>query len=70
MTREGAVAPYGSLLPLIVSASAALVLWQASADLSRVSLGWGLAAFVLMTLGDERAVRATYVLGELAYTPP
>jgi guanine deaminase len=23
--------------------------------------------FVLMTLGDERAVRATYVLGELAY---
>jgi guanine deaminase len=25
--------------------------------------------FVLMTLGDERAVRATYVLGELAYTP-
>ena len=28
------------------------------------------ALFVLMTLGDERAVRATYVLGELAYTPP
>jgi guanine deaminase len=24
--------------------------------------------FVLMTLGDERAVRATYVLGELAYS--
>ena len=28
------------------------------------------ALFVLMTLGDERAVRATYVLGELAYIPP
>jgi guanine deaminase len=26
------------------------------------------ALFVLMTLGDERAVRATYVLGELAYS--
>ena len=26
--------------------------------------------FVLMTLGDERAVRATYVLGELAYAAP
>lgn len=57
MTREGALAPYGSFLPLIVSASAALVLWQASADLSRVSLGWGLAAFVLMTLGELGAVR-------------
>jgi guanine deaminase len=26
--------------------------------------------FVLMTLGDDRAVRATYVLGELAYAAP
>jgi hypothetical protein len=26
--------------------------------------------FALMTLGDERAVRATYVLGELAYGAP
>jgi guanine deaminase len=26
--------------------------------------------FVLMTLGDERAVRATYVLGEPAYAAP
>ena len=28
------------------------------------------ALFVLMTLGDDRAVRATYVLGELAYAAP
>jgi guanine deaminase len=28
------------------------------------------ALFVLMTLADDRAVRATYVLGELAYTTP
>jgi guanine deaminase len=28
------------------------------------------ALFVLMTLGDERAVRATYVLGEPTYAPP
>jgi guanine deaminase len=28
------------------------------------------ALFVLMTLADDRAVRATYVLGELAYTAP
>jgi hypothetical protein len=26
--------------------------------------------FALMTLGDDRAVRATYVLGELAYAAP
>jgi guanine deaminase len=26
--------------------------------------------FVLMTLGDERAVRGTYVLGELAHRAP
>ena len=33
-------------------------------------LGVAQLAQILMTLGDERAVRATYVLGELAYTPP
>jgi guanine deaminase len=26
--------------------------------------------FILMTLGDDRAVRATYLLGELAYALP
>jgi hypothetical protein len=30
--------------------------------------GLATALFVLMTLGDDRAVRATYVLGERATT--
>ena len=36
------------------------------------TLGDDLAAtlFVLMTLGDERAVRATYVAGDQAYPGP
>jgi len=58
MTREGAVAaPHGSLLLLILSVAAALVLWQSMGDLSQVSLGWGFAAFLLIALGELGAVR-------------
>jgi putative nucleotidyltransferase with HDIG domain len=57
MTREGAVPPQRSALPVVLlSLLAGLVLWRAAPELSQVSLGWGLAAFLLLTLGELGAV--------------
>lgn len=57
MTREGAASPRGSLLLLLLSVSAAVVLWRSAPELSQVSLGWGLAALVLISLGELGAVQ-------------
>jgi putative nucleotidyltransferase with HDIG domain len=57
MTRDGVVPPRPSPLPLILlSLAAALVLWRTAPQLAQVSWGWGLAAFVLISLGELGAV--------------
>ncbi len=57
MTREGASTSRGFTLELaLLSLAAGWILWRAAPELGQASLGWGLAAFVLVALGELGAV--------------